>query len=167
MSSTFYMRNKCFLSCIFDVIFDMRNKCIQNNIKTPCFFLFVFKMSVSKPKRQHTDRTLKEKIEILGKLDCGLKAVDVCKRFNISQSTLSTWKKQRGKINEMMDAGKVLNQKRNCKSFLPQVERALYLWFCEMRSKLHAPPHKSIVACSEGYIVSIFIIFNIFDMHII
>ena len=70
-SLTFYMRNKCFLSCIFDVIFDvfdMRNKCIQNNIKTPCFFLFAFKMSVSKPKRQHTDRTLKEKIEILGQV---------------------------------------------------------------------------------------------------
>ena len=57
----------------------MRNKCIQNDIKTLCFFVFDFKMSVSKPKRQHTDRTLKEKIEILGKLDCGLKAVDVCK----------------------------------------------------------------------------------------
>ena len=97
-------------------------------------------LSVSKPKHQHTDRTLKEKIEILGKLDCGLKAVDVCKRFNISQSTLSTWKKQRGKINEMVDAGKVLNQKRNRESFLPQVERALHLWFCEMRSKPHAPP---------------------------
>ena len=76
-------------------------------------------MSVSKPKHQHTDRTLKEKIEILGKLDSGLKAVDVCKRFNISQSTLSTWKKQRGKINEMVDAGKVLNQKCNHESFLP------------------------------------------------
>ena len=70
---------------------DMRNKCIQNDIKTPCFFVFAFKMSVSKPKRQHTDRTLKERIEILGKLDSGLKAVDVCKRFNISQSMLSTW----------------------------------------------------------------------------
>ena len=140
MSPTFYMRNKCFLSCIFDVIFDMRNKCIQNDIKTLCFFLFAFNMSVSKPKHQHTDRTLKEKIEILGKLDSGLKAVDVCKRFNISQSMLSTWKKQRGKISEMVDAGKVLNQKRNCESFLPQVERALHLWFCEMRSKLHAPP---------------------------
>ena len=131
------------LSCIFDVISDvsdMRNKCIQNDIKTPCFFLFAFKMSVSKPKRQHTDRTLKEKIEILGKLDSGLKAVDVCKRFNISQSTLSTWKKQRAKINEMVDAGKVLNQKRNRKSFLPQVKRALHLWLCEMRSKPHAPP---------------------------
>ena len=102
--------------------------------------VFAFKMSVSKPKRKHTDRTLKEKIEILGKLDSGLKAVDVCKRFNISQSTLSTWKKQRGKINEMVDAGKVLNQKRNRESFLPQVERALHLWFCEMRSKPHAPP---------------------------
>ena len=98
---------------MFDVISDMRNKCIQNDIKTPCFFVFAFKMSVSKPKRQHTDRTLKEKIEILGKLDSGLKAVDVCKRFNISQSMLSTWKKQRAKINEMVDAGKVLNQKRN------------------------------------------------------
>ena len=75
--------------------------------------VFAFKMSVSKPKHQHTDRTLKEKIEILGKLDSGLKAVDVCKRFNISQSTLSTWKKQRGKISEMVDAGKVLNQKGN------------------------------------------------------
>ena len=116
--------------------------------------IFAFKMSVSKPKRQHTDRTLKEKIEILGKLDSGLKAVDVCKRFNISQSTLSTWKKQRGKINEMVDAGKVLNQKRNRKSSLPQVERALHLWFCEMRSKPHAPPHKSIITCSEVYVVS-------------
>ena len=126
-SSTFYMRNKCFLSCIFDVIFDMRNKCIQNDIKTLCFFLFVFKMSVSKPRHQHTDRALEEKIEILSKLDCGLKAVDVCKRFNISQSTLSTWKKQRGKINEMVDAGKVLNQKHNHKSFLPQVESVIVL----------------------------------------
>ena len=66
---------------MFDVISDvsdMRNKCIQNDIKTLCFFVFAFKMSVSNPKRQHTDRTLKEKIEILGKLESGLKAVDVC-----------------------------------------------------------------------------------------
>ena len=125
---------------MFDVISDMRNKCIQNDIKTLCFFLYAFKMSLQKPKHQHTDQTLKEKIEILGKLDCGVKAVDICKRFNISQSTLSTWKKQRGKINEMVDAGKVLNQKCNRESFLPQVERALHLWFCEMRSKPHAHP---------------------------
>ena len=121
--------------------FDMRNKCIRNDIKL-CVFLSAlhFKMSLSKAKRQHTDRTLKEKIEILGKLDCGVKAVDLCKQFNLSQSTLSTWKKQRCKLNEMVDAGKVLNTKHNRESFLPQVERALHLWFCEMRSKPHAPP---------------------------
>ena len=55
-------------------------------------------MSLSKAKRQHTDRTLKEKIEILGKLDCGVKAVDLCKQFNLSQSTLSTWKKTESEI---------------------------------------------------------------------
>ena len=121
--------------------FDMRNKCIRNDIKL-CVFLSAlhFKMSLSKVKRQHTDRTLKEKIEILGKLDCGVKVVDLCKQFNLSQSTLSTWKKQRCKLNEMVDAGKVLNTKHNRESFSPQVERALHLWFCEMRSKPHAPP---------------------------
>ena len=99
-----------------------------------------FKMSLSKAKHQHTDRTIKEKIEILGKLDCGVKAVDLCRQFNLSQSTLSTWKKQRCKLNEMVDAGKVLHTKCNRESFLRQVERALHLWFCEMRSKPHAPP---------------------------
>ena len=79
------IRNKCIQN-----FSDMRNKCIQNDIKTLCFFLFAFKMSLPKPKHQHTDRTLKEKTEILGKLDSGIKAVDICKRFNISHSTLST-----------------------------------------------------------------------------
>ena len=79
-------------------------------------------------------------MEILGKLDCGVKAVELCKQFNLSQSMLSTWKKQRSKLNEIVDAGKVLHTKHNCESFLLQGERALHLWFCEMRSKLHAPP---------------------------
>ena len=99
-----------------------------------------YTMSFSKPKRQHTDHTLKEKLDILHKLDCGVKGVDICKQFNLSQSTLSTWKKQRTKLQEMVDTGKVLNTKHNRESFLPQVERALHLWFCEMRSKPHVPP---------------------------
>ena len=94
----------------------------------------------SKIKRQHTDHTLKEKIEILQKLDSGIKAVDLCKQYNLSQSTISTWKKQRSKLKDMMDSGKVLNTKCNQESFLPQVERALHLWFGEMRSKPYAPP---------------------------
>ena len=40
----------------------------------------------------------------------------------------------------MVDAGKVLDTKRNRESFLLNVERALHIWFGEMRSKPHAPP---------------------------
>ena len=97
-------------------------------------------MSCSKPKHQLVDRTLKEKLEILKKLDCSMKAVDLCKLHNISQSTLSTLKRQTEKLKVMVDAGKVLNTKCNCESFLPNVERALHIWFGEMRSGPHAPP---------------------------
>ena len=85
-----------YLLCLSRLWRHEKNKCIQNDIKLCVFFLRAlhFKMSVSKPKQQHTDQTIKEKIEILGKLDCGVKAVDLCKQFNLSQSTLSTWKKQ-------------------------------------------------------------------------
>ena len=104
-----------------------------------------FKMSLSKAKCQHTDQTIKEKIEILGKLDCGVKAVDLCRQFNLSQSTLSTWKKQRCKLNEMVDAGKVLHTKCNCESFLPQVER-LYI-FGSVKWDPNHMPHQWTNCC--------------------
>ena len=69
-----------------------------------------------------------------------MKAIDVCMEFNLSQSTLSTWKQQKTKLKDMADAGKVLDIKRNCESFLPNIERTLHIWFGEMRSKPHAPP---------------------------
>ena len=40
--------------------------------------------------------TFKEEIYILGKLDCGIKAVDLSKKNKLSQSNLSTQKKQSG-----------------------------------------------------------------------
>ena len=95
-------------------------------------------MSCSKPKCQHVNQTLKEKLEILNKLECGMKAVDVCMSYNLSLSTLSTWKKQKLKSKDMVDAGKVLDTKCNCELFLPNVKRTLHIWFGEMNSKPHA-----------------------------
>ena len=69
-----------------------------------------------------------------------MKSIDYCKAFNFSQLTLSTWKKQKAKLKDMVDAGKVLDTKRNRESFPPNIERALHIWFGEMRSKLHTPP---------------------------
>ena len=96
-------------------------------------------MSFSKPEWAHIDHTIEEKLNILNKLDCGTKAVEICKQFNLSQSTLSTWKKQHVKLRDMVDSGKVLKTKRNRESFLPQVERALNIWFRDMTSRAH--PH--------------------------
>ena len=75
----------------------------------------------------------------MNKLECDMKAINVCKEFNLSQLTLSKWKKQKTKLKDMVDAGKVLDTKRNCESFLLNVERALHIWFGEMRSKPHIP----------------------------
>ena len=97
-------------------------------------------MSCSKIKHQHTDRTLEEKIKILGELSCGAKVTQLCKKYGLSASTLSMWNKQKIKLNGMVDAGKVMNTKCNHESFLPQVERTLHLWFCDILSKPHAPP---------------------------
>ena len=82
-------------------------------------------MPYSKPKHQHIGCTIKEKLEILSKLDCGVKAVDLYQLHSLSQSTLFTWKKQKVKLKDMAEAGKVLDMKRNCESFLPNVKRAL------------------------------------------
>ena len=103
--------------------------------------------TMDKPKRQHIDHTIKEKIEILKKLECGVKAKDLCKQYGIKASMLSTWKAKREKIKEMVEAGKVLDTKCNHGSFLPQVDRALQIWFAEMRNKPHPPPlNKQILA---------------------
>ena len=56
-----------------------------------------------------------------------MKAIDVCKEFNLSQSSLSMWKKQKTKLKDMVDAGKVLDTKRNRESFLPNVAKALHI----------------------------------------
>ena len=101
--------------------------------------LLWLRMDSPKLKRQHVDRTLKEKLEILKHVG-SMKGIDICRKYGIKQSTLSTWKKQKAKLEEMVEEGKVLDLKCNRASLLPKVERALHIWFCEMRSKPHTPP---------------------------
>ena len=101
--------------------------------------LLWLRMDSPKLKRQHVDRTLKEKLEILKHVG-SMKGIDICRKYGIKQLTLSTWKKQKAKLEEMVEEGKVLDLKCNRASLLPKVERALHIWFCEMRSKPHAPP---------------------------
>ena len=94
-------------------------------------------MSCSKPKLQHIDLTLKENLENFSKLEYGMKVVDVCKTYNLSQSTLFIWKKQKSKLNDVVDVGKALDTKHKCESFLPNIKRVLHILFGTIRSKPH------------------------------
>ena len=80
------------------------------------------------------------KLEVLQKLKKGIRAVDLCKEYNLKASTLSTRKCQKDKLEDMAQSGKVLDCKQNHESFLPQGERAVCVWFTEMRSRQHVPP---------------------------
>ena len=59
-------------------------------------------------------------------------------------------KKQKTKLKDMVDTGKVLDTKRSCESFLPNIKRALHIWFGEMRSKPHAPPLSKLVLIEKA-----------------
>ena len=65
----------------------------------------------------------------------------------------------------MVDAGKVLNTKQNHESFLPQVERALHLWFCEMRSKPHAPLINQSVLVQKSTLLAFYYCIDSVNMH--
>ena len=104
----------------------------------------------AKVKRQHKDRTLKEKIEILRKLKSGTKAADLCRQYGISQSTLSTWKKNEAKLQELVDDGRVLETKRNRVCFLPQVERSLHHWFIRLRKSKDPPPMSTALLIAQA-----------------
>ena len=60
---------------------------------------------------KHTDHTLKIKLEVLNKLKKGARAVDLCRAYNLSASTLSTWKHDRDKLERLASSGKVLDLK--------------------------------------------------------
>ena len=59
--------------------------------------LLWLRMDSPKLKHQHIDRTLKEKLEILKHVG-SMKGIDICRKYGIKQLTLSTWKKQKAKL---------------------------------------------------------------------
>ena len=62
------------------------------------------RMDSPKLKHQHVDRTLKEKLEILKHVG-SMKGIDICRKYGIKQSTLSTWKKKKQKLQDRRGEG--------------------------------------------------------------
>ncbi|CAG4955491.1 unnamed protein product [Parnassius apollo] len=72
--------------------------------------------------------TVKEKVDIISRLQNGENHVDLCKQFGVSHSTISTMLKIRTKIMECFES-KSLKIKKNRNPTHQDIENALLVWF--------------------------------------
>ncbi len=91
-------------------------------------------------KRPHVSRTLSTKLVVLERLKRGAKIKDLMAEFKIPRMTISTWRAQAKSLQDQANEGVKLDRKRNRASTLPQVERALLLWFRDIRMRAQSAP---------------------------
>ena len=82
-------------------------------------------------KRKLTDLTLETKKKILAEVDKGRKKTDICTEFNIPKSTLSTYIKNRDKIEQATSSQPDRKRQRVVKH--EDLEKALFVWFQQAR----------------------------------
>ena len=91
----------------------------------------------SPPKRRkHVDRPLGEKVRIAERVVVGgERVIDVCRQESISQSTLSTWKKELPNYKAQLESSALSRDKLRCRpSKHPFVERAMVEWIADVRA---------------------------------
>lgn len=89
---------------------------------------------MDKKKRQQF--SLREKCEILLEVEKGGKKGVIAKKYGISPSTLSTFLKQKSKIEQNIDADAFGPQRKKIRTAdYEEVDKAVYTWFVEMRAK--------------------------------
>ncbi|XP_045783380.1 jerky protein homolog-like isoform X1 [Maniola jurtina] len=88
-------------------------------------------------KRKHKTLPLKDKIEILNKLDSGETMCKLAKEYGVGRSTIHDLKKKKEKILDhanTMESG--LEKRKTLKGgHCPKMENALYMWFMQESSK--------------------------------
>lgn len=89
-------------------------------------------------KRKHTTCTLKEKLEVLQRLDKGESATKLSLEFGVGKATIADWKKNRSKIEQFCatTSQSTLEKRQTAKqSQFDQVDEALFMWFSQERQK--------------------------------
>ena len=84
-------------------------------------------------KRSHNETSMKNKYDALKELEKGVPQKEVALRFGVQKSTLSTWKRNKTKIEEAYHAG--LGNKRMRPEKYKDLNKALMKWFLNCRSK--------------------------------
>lgn len=89
-------------------------------------------------KRKHSSCTLKDKLEVLKRLDNGESASKLAVEFGVGNSTITDWKKNRSKIEQFCTAtsSKCVESRQTSKTTpLDKLDQALFLWFSQEREK--------------------------------
>ena len=87
-------------------------------------------------KRKHRSCTLKEKLEVLKRLDKGESATKLASEFGVGNATISDWKKNRVKIDQFCTStsDKVIENRHTSKvSEFTKIDDAVYAWFLQER----------------------------------
>lgn len=89
-------------------------------------------------KRKHTSCTLKDKLEVLKRLDNGESASKLAVEFGVGNSTITDWKKNRSKIEQfcISTTSKCTESRQTAKTTpLDKLDSALFVWFSQEREK--------------------------------
>lgn len=89
-------------------------------------------------KRRHFSCTLKEKLEVLKRLDKGECATKLSREYGVGKATISDWKKNRAKIEQFCSASSEKTLEKRQKTTVSSYEKldeALFLWFTQEREK--------------------------------
>ena len=84
-------------------------------------------------KRSHNETSMKNKYDALKELEKGVAQKEVALRFGVQKSALSTWKRNKTKIEVVYHAGLV--NKRMWPEKYEDLNKALMKWFLNCRSE--------------------------------
>ena len=101
-------------------------------------------VSIAGNKRRHCEHTLDVKYAALMEIERGVVNKDVSKKFNVPKNTLSTWKKNRGKIVTAFKNSGGTKRQRVKEGTYEQVNLACFKWLLIRRSE-NIPIHGKII----------------------
>lgn len=109
-------------------------------------------MSSQAQKRKHKTLTIKEKCDILDRLNSNESFSSLASEYGVGRSTIYDIKKNHEKVKQFVsttDGGPGKRQTLK-KAEHPEVEEALYMWFLQERNR-HAPISGSMLAMKAKY----------------
>lgn len=88
-----------------------------------------------KKRLQQPARTLKQKLAIIEEVESGTRQSEICRKYDLSKSTLSSWLSQREKLRLEWEKDRNLNRKRVRTTKNDVLDQALLSWYQQQKSE--------------------------------